>query len=56
MRRERASCRKQLIDCKSKEEIEKLKMTKMGHYLAEEKEGTALSDVSLSGETIDLKF
>ena len=118
VQRERASYKKQLKNCKSKEEVEKLKMTKMGHYMAEaeeimndpyipkakkyqlmkkmlkktsaveaeqekflqslkyaklpdeekearkkthiddevqqeEKEGTALSDVSLSGETVD---
>lgn len=38
VRRERASYKKQLKDCKSKEEVEKLKMTKMGHYMAEAKE------------------
>lgn len=40
VRRERASYKKQLKDCKSKEEVEKLKMTKMGHYMAEAKEIT----------------
>ena len=40
VQRERASYKKQLKDCKSKEEVEKLKMTKMGHYMAEAKEIT----------------
>lgn len=40
VRRERASYKKQLKDCKSKEEVEKLKMTKMGHYMAEAKKIT----------------
>lgn len=38
VQRERASYKKQLKNCKSKEEVEKLKMTKMGHYMAEAKE------------------
>lgn len=37
VQKERASYKKQLKDCKSKEEVEKLKMTKMGHYMAEAK-------------------
>lgn len=40
VQRERASYKKQLKNCKSKEEVEKLKMTKMGHYMAEAKEIT----------------
>ena len=40
MKRERESYKKQLKNCKSKEEVEKLKMTKMGHYMAEAKEIT----------------
>ena len=40
VQRERESYKKQLKNCKSKEEVEKLKMTKMGHYMAEAKEIT----------------
>ena len=40
VKRERESYKKQLKNCKSKEEVEKLKMTKMGHYMAEAKEIT----------------
>ena len=40
VKRERESYKKQLKECKSKEEVEKLKMTKMGHYMAEAKEIT----------------
>lgn len=40
VQRERASYKKQLKNCKSKEDVEKLKMTKMGHYMAEAKEIT----------------
>lgn len=37
VQRERESYKKQLKNCKSKEEVEKLKMTKMGHYMSEAK-------------------
>ena len=40
VKRERESYKKQLKNCKSKEEVDKLKMTKMGHYMAEAKEIT----------------
>ena len=40
VKREKESYKKQLKNCKSKEEVEKLKMTKMGHYMAEAKEIT----------------
>ena len=38
VQRERESYKKQLRNCKSKEEVEKLKMTKMGRYMSEAKE------------------
>ena len=40
VKREKESYKKQLKNCKSKEEVEKLKMAKMGHYMAEAKEIT----------------
>lgn len=40
VQRERASYKKQLKNCKSKEEVEKLKMTKMRNYMVEAKEIT----------------
>lgn len=37
VQRERESYKKQLKNCKSKEEVEKLKMTRMGQYMSEAK-------------------
>ena len=40
IRRERENYKKQLKNCRSKEEVDKLKMTKMGQYMAEAKKIT----------------
>ena len=38
VQRERESYKKQLRNCKSKEEVEKLKMTKMGRYVGSQRD------------------